>query len=321
MEKPFGHDAESARALSEALYAFFPEQSIFRIDHYLGKEQVENIVYFRAANPLFESAWNRDQIACVEITMSEAFGVKGRAEFYDRVGALRDVVQNHLLEVVACLAMELPRDGSHSALREARSKLLAKIEPLASADLVRGQVRGYLEEKGVAKDSKTETFAALRLFIDLPQWQGVPFYIRTGKGLAVTATDATVRWQRTSHPVLEDQAPAPQTSLRFRLSPGDLIGLSVNLKTPGEAMVGERSELLVERPSSGRMKPYERLLGDALSGDASMYAQREAVEESWRVFDAALRAGSPVHVYDEGSWGPEEAARVAPAGGWTNPPK
>ena len=321
LEKPFGHDAASARALSEALYRFFSEPDIFRIDHYLGKEQLGNIVYFRAANPLFENAWSREQIALVEITMSEQFGVKGRAEFYDAVGAVRDVVQNHLLEVVACLAAELPADRSHAALRRARTELLARVKPLATDDLVRGQVRGYLDEKGVAKDSRTETFAALRVFIDSPRWQGVPFYVRTGKSLAVSATDAIVRLKSGSHAVLDEQSPPPPASVRFRLSPGDAVALSVNLKTPGAAMVGESEELTLERPGKGRMKPYERLLGDALQGDASLYAERETVEQAWRVFDAALAANSEIHLYDEHSWGPEEANRVAPEGGWFNPAK
>jgi glucose-6-phosphate 1-dehydrogenase len=319
LEKPFGHDAASANALSEALYAHFPEEAIFRIDHYLGKEQVENIVYFRAANPLFESAWNAEHIACVEITMAEAFGVKGRAEFYDGVGAIRDVVQNHLLEVVACLAMELPTEAGHTPLRAARTKLLASVRELDPNDLVRGQVRSYQSEQGVAQGSKTETFAALRLFVDLPRWQGVPFFIRTGKALALTASDATVRFRSLSHPVLDEGTTPPPNTLRFRLGSGNLIALSANLKTPGEAMVGAAGELVLERPSEHDMKPYERLLGDAVDGDASQYAQRDAVEQSWRVFDAALNTNCAPYAYDEHSWGPEEANRVAPEGGWHNP--
>ncbi|HWL87250.1 MAG TPA: glucose-6-phosphate dehydrogenase [Polyangiaceae bacterium] len=320
LEKPFGHDAKSAKALSETLYASFPEEAIFRIDHYLGKEQVENIVYFRAANPLFEATWSGDYVACVEITMAESFGVKGRAEFYDGVGAVRDVVQNHLLEVVTCLAMELPAERGHSALREARTKLLARVKELRSEDLVRGQVRGYRDEKGVAKDSNTETFAALRLFIDTPRWKDVPFFIRTGKALAVTATDATVRWKG-GHPVFEDDNAPPANTLRFRLGSDNVIALAANMKKPGESMVGEASELVLRRSSAGDMKPYERLLGDAIDGDATMYARRDTVEETWRVVDAALKANTPVHPYDEGSWGPEEAHRIAPEGGWTNPRK
>jgi glucose-6-phosphate 1-dehydrogenase len=321
VEKPFGHDGPSARALSEALHAAFPEEAIFRIDHYLGKEQVENIVYFRASNPLFEASWNRDHVACVEITMAETFGVKGRAELYDGVGAIRDVVQNHLLEVVACIAMDLPAERGHAALREARTRLLARIEALDPADVVRGQVRGYRDEKGVRKDSTTETFAALRLRIDAPRWKDVPVFVRAGKSLAVTATEATVRWRGVGHPVLEDgYAPAPN-ALRFRLGPDNLIALAANVKSPGEPIAGASSELVLRRSADGAMKPYERLLGDAIDGDAAMYARRAAVEESWRVVDGALKAETKLHPYDEGSWGPEEARRVAPEGGWTNPVK
>lgn len=319
LEKPFGRDYASARALSAALYQFFPESSIFRIDHYLGKEQLENIVYFRAANPIFETVWNRGHIAWVEITMSEQFGVNGRGQFYDAVGAVRDVVQNHLLEVVACLAAEVPSGASHAQIRRARTELIAQIKELVPSDLVRGQVRGYLQEAGVAKDSKTETFAALRVFIDSPRWQGVPFYIRAGKSLRLSATDAIVRFKAAAHSALDDKSPMPPGGVRFRLSPGDALALSVNLKAPGAAMVGESAELAFSRPETGRMKPYERLLGDAIKGDASLYAERDAVEQAWRVFDVALAAGSPVHLYDEGSWGPEEASRVAPDGGWASP--
>ncbi len=319
LEKPFAHDSESAKALSEALYAFFPEQALFRIDHYLGKEQVENIVYFRAANPLFEAAWNREHVASVEITMAENFGVKGRAEFYDAVGAIRDVVQNHLLEAVACLALDLPEEGGHAALRGARTRLLSQVSELSHESLVRGQVRGYRDEPGVAKDSSTETFAALRLFIDSPRWAGVPFYIRTGKSLAVSITDATVRFKAAAHPVLDDREPAAANTFRFRLSPDNAIALVANVKSPGEAMIGEPGELVLRRSSAGALKPYERLLGDAIDGDASMYAERGAVEESWRVFDAALKADSTAYIYEEGSWGPEEANRVGPETGWANP--
>ncbi len=319
LEKPFGHDAASASALSESLYRFFPEERLFRIDHYLGKEQVENIIYFRAANPLFENAWNREHIAEVEITMAESFGVKGRAEFYDAVGAVRDVVQNHLLEVVACIALELPQSGDHAAIRKARTQLLAQVQELTSDALVRGQVHGYQAEKGVKNGSKTETFAALRLFVDSPRWQGVPFFIRTGKALALTATDAIVRFKGSTHPALEDRAAAAANAVRFRLGPNDAVALSANVKTPGEAFSGGASELVLQRGASGVMKPYERLLGDALDGDATQYAERAAVEQSWRVFDRALKDEATPFGYDEGSWGPAEANRVGPAAGWQNP--
>ncbi len=266
LEKPFGHDGASARALSAALYRFFPEPSIFRIDHYLGKEQLENIVYFRAANPLFDAVWTREHITHVEISMSERFGVKGRAEFYDAVGAVRDVVQNHLLEVVACLAAELPNDPSHAAFRRARTELIAQVRELASGDLVRGQVRGYLSEHGVAPGSTTETFAALRLFIDSPRWQGVPFYIRAGKNLPVNATDATVHFKAGRHAVLDEQVPPAPTHVRFRLSPGDALALSVNLKTPGSALVGAPAELSLSRPRSRSHEAVRALARRCLAG-------------------------------------------------------
>jgi glucose-6-phosphate 1-dehydrogenase len=320
LEKPFAHDAASAKTLSEALYAFFPEQSIFRIDHYLGKEQVENIAYFRAANPVFESSWNREHVSAVEVTMAESFGVKGRAEFYDAVGALRDVVQNHLLEVVACLAMDLPIEPGRAALRAARSQVLSKVRQVSSEDVVRGQFRGYKDEQGVAANSTTETFVALRLYIDSPRWAAVPFYLRAGKGMAVSATDATVRLQAPGHAVLDDGHAPGANALRFKLSPGSGITLVCNVKTPGEALSGQTAELVLKQPdAAGSLLPYERLLGDAIDGDASMYAERRAVEHSWRIFDAVLQSKTAPVEYEQGSWGPDTAQSISPEGGWHNP--
>lgn len=317
VEKPFGHDLASARALSAKLHAAFPEDSLFRIDHYLGKEQVENIVFFRAANRLFEATWSHEHIASVEITMAESFGIEDRAGFYDSVGTVRDVVQNHLLEVMAYLAMELPAARGHTALRDARTKLLTHVKALGPDDLVRGQVRGYRDVRGVAKDSTTETFASLRFTVDSARWRGVPFYVRTGKALAETMTEAIVRWKSVGHPVLEDTAAPRANALRFRIGPNNFIALATNVKAPGEAMRGESSELSLCRPATG-MKAYERLLGDAIDGDASMFARQDTVEEAWRIVDGALAAKTPVYPYDKGSWGPEEAARLAPKGGWSN---
>ncbi len=318
LEKPFGHDGASAKALSAALHRSFPEESIFRIDHFLGKESVENLVYFRAANPLIESAFHRDHVESVEITMAETFGVAGRAKFYDAVGAVRDVVQNHLLAVVACLAMELPTEKGHAGLRAARSRLLAQVRALAEGDIVRGQVRGYTDEDGVAKGSRTETFAVLRLFVDSPRWLGVPFYVRTGKALPVTATEATVRWKSACCPVLEERSPPAPNRLRFRLGPDAVIALRANVKTPGETMVGEPKELVFCRPPSDEMKPYERLLGDAIAGDPTLFARKDAVEASWRVVDPVLGA-KEVFPYAPSTWGPAEAARIQPEGGWSDP--
>jgi glucose-6-phosphate 1-dehydrogenase len=319
LEKPFGRDLASAKALSEAIHRSFPEEVLYRIDHFLGKEPVENLVYFRAANPLIERSLNGAQVESVQITMAETFGVKGRAEFYDNVGAIRDVVQNHLLATIACLAMELPDGAGRGGLREARSQLLANVRTLAKGDVVRGQARGYKDEKGVAKDSTTETFAILRFAIDTPRWKGVPFVVRVGKSLAVTATEAVVRWKGQKTSVLEDRrAPAPN-HLRFRIGPDTAIALGANVKVGGEAMVGEARELVLHRAETEGMTAYERLLGDAIDGDPTLFARKDAVEESWRVVDPILDNATPAFAYEPGSWGPPEAERIAPPGGWSEP--
>ncbi len=318
LEKPFGDDQRSAVALSALLHRYFPEEAIFRIDHFLAKESVENLIYFRAANPLVEASLHREHVERIEITMAESFGVKGRARFYDAVGAVRDVVQNHLLEVLACLAMELPAAKGVEGLRAARGRLLAQVRALSKGDLVRGQVRGYGDEEGVAKGSSTETFAALRLSIDSPRWQGVPFFIRTGKSLPLTATEATVRWKRGACCVLEEGSPPAPNYVRFRLGPDNVIALGANVKKDGEAMIGERAELVLRRSPADEMKPYERLIGDALDGEAALFADQESVEQSWRVVDPIAR-DKEVFVYEPGSWGPREAARIRPDGGWLDP--
>jgi glucose-6-phosphate 1-dehydrogenase len=257
-------------------------------------------------------------VQSVEITMAESFGVKGRARFYDDVGAVRDVVQNHLLEVIACIAGELPVGTGHVELRAARSRLLAQVRALTDADIVRGQVRGYDAEDGVAKGSTTETFAALRLFIDSPRWEGVPFFIRTGKSLPVTATEAIIRWKRAERSVLEETSPPAPNYVRFRIGPDNAIAIGANVKTDGPAMVGQRKELILRRTGAEETKPYERLIGDALDGDSTMFADMAAVEESWRVVDPVL-GSKQVFPYEAGSWGPAEASRIQPDGGWSNP--
>ena len=319
LEKPFGHDQASAKALSTALHAFYPEESIFRIDHFLGKEQVESIVYFRAANPLVECSLNAQHVESVQITMAETFGVEGRAEFYDNVGAVRDVIQNHLLELVACLAMELPTERGHHALRAARSKLLHQVQAIAKDDIVRGQVEGYQNEKGVEKGSTTETFAVVRVLVDSPRWKGVPFFIRAGKSLAVTATEAIVRWKRPGHPVLEDGDRPEANHVRFRIGPESGIAIGANVKTDGAKMTGHPSELLLCKSTAGAMKPYERLIGDAVDGDGTLFARKDAAEEAWRVVDPIVGNVAPVHPYAKGSWGPREAEKLTPEGGWWNP--
>jgi glucose-6-phosphate 1-dehydrogenase len=318
LEKPFGHDSASAKALSKALHAYFSEEAIFRVDHFLGKEPVENIVYFRAANPLVENSWSAAHVESIQITMAEKFGVKGRAKFYDSVGAIRDVVQNHLLQIVACLTMDLPAEKGHVALRDARTRLLAQVKPVEKSDLVRGQVRGYTEEESVEKGSTTETYAALRVGIDSLRWKGMPIFIRTGKSLTSTVTEAVVRFKVGPAVLDDEQAPAPN-HLRFRISPETIVALGANVKKPGEAAAGEPVELELRRESKAEMKAYERLLGDAIDGDATLFATKDAVEESWRIIDPILGNASPVSTYEPGSWGPAEASRVAPAGGWLEP--
>ena len=320
LEKPFGRDPASAKELSRALHRSFPEESIFRVDHYLGKEPVENIAYFRAANPLIEASFNANFVESIQITMAETMGVEGRAAFYDSVGAVRDVIQSHALEVVACLAMELPSAAGHAALRDERSRLLAHMNALSTADIVRGQVRTYHDEKGVADASTTETFAALRLTIDLPRWRDVPIFVRAGKFLRITATEATVRWKASCHPTMDERSPPASNHVRFRIGPDATIGLGVNVKTAGQAMVGEREELILHRQPPHAMKPYERLLGDAIDGDPTLFARKDAVEEAWRVVAPVLDDATPVYPYEPGSWGPEEANRIRPPGGWAEPP-
>jgi glucose-6-phosphate 1-dehydrogenase len=319
LEKPFGHDLASAKALNRALHAYLPEESIFRIDHYLGKESVQNLEYFRAANPLVERCMNAEQVESVQITMAETFGVEGRAKFYDAVGAVRDVVQNHLLEIVACLAMDLPQEKTRAALRRQRTRLLTQVCALKPDDIVRGQVRGYASEEGVAEDSKTETFAALALAIDSPRWSGVPFFIRTGKSLPVTATEAIVRWKGTDAPVLEDTRPPAPNHLRLRIGPDVAVALGVQMKADGEAMAGEPAELVLHRAGGGAMAPYERLLGDAIDGDSALLMPEDAVEQSWRIVEPVLGEKAPVFPYERGSWGPAEAGRIVPPGGWYAP--
>ena len=320
VEKPFGRNLASAQALNRTLHTFFPEQAIFRIDHYLGKEPVQNLIYFRFANPFFEAGWNRHSIQRVQITMAEQFGVAGRGRFYEEVGAIRDVVQNHLLMVIACLAMEEPSGRDHESIREERVKVLKMIRPLIPSDVVRGQFRGYRREVDVAPDSQVETFAALRFYIDSERWAGVPFYVRTGKCLPVTATEVLVEFKRPCCPVLDEIEPPLPNYFRFRLSPDVMIALGTKTKVPGEAMVGERIELVARHCSGDEMDPYERLLGDAMKGDATLFARGDGVEAAWHVVQPILQYGEPLYTYEPGSWGPKEADDLLDHDrGWHNP--
>ncbi len=320
VEKPFGHDLASATALNKTLHEHFPEEAIFRIDHFLGKEPVQNLSYFRAANPSADAGWNRAHIASVQITMAEKFGVAGRGGFYDAVGAVRDVVQNHMLEVIACLAMESAASTNHEDRRDERSALLKAIRTLDPSCAVRGQFRGYASEPGVAPGSKTETFAAMRFDIDNERWKGVPFFVRVGKCLPVTATEVLMRFKRYPRPVLDEPGPPPANYYRFQLGPKVVIALGANVKKPGELMEGELTELIAHQQHPGEMEPYERLLGDAAHGDGTLFAREDSVEESWRIVDPILGSTVPVYEYEPGTWGPREViGAVVPEGGWHDP--
>jgi glucose-6-phosphate 1-dehydrogenase len=319
IEKPFGHDLASAQELNRTLLATFDEKAIFRIDHYLGKRPVHTMVFFRFENAVLESFWNRTHIESVQITMVENFGVQGRGAFYDQTGAVRDVVQNHLFQVLANVAMEPPVRTDSESMRDEKVKVLKSIPPLEPANLVRGQFRGYRSEPGVAADSQVETFAALRLNVNSWRWQGVPFYIRAGKSLPVTCTEIFVRLRRP--PKVFPSCTSSANHFRFRISPEVNSAFGLTVMDPEEKMIGEPVELLrTHRPDSGEMDAYERVLGDAMAGDATLFAREDYVEEAWRIVDPALKAGTPVVEYEPKTWGPGEVGnKVVPPGGWHNP--
>ena len=320
VEKPFGRDLSSAQALNRTLHKSFPEAAIFRIDHYLGKEPVQNLLYFRFANSFLDPIWNSNYIRSVQVTMAENFGVLERGVLYEELGAIRDVVQNHMLQVVALLTMEAPVGGSSGVLRDEKQRAFQCMRPLSPADVVRGQYRGYRNEKGVASDSQVETFAAVKLYIDTPRWRGVPFYIRAGKQMPVTATEVFVELRRGAQTVFDVVPQSESDYFRFRLSPNISISLGARAKKPGEAMVGEPVELIVRQAPGDEMTPYERLLGDAIRGDAMLFVREDSVETAWSVVDPVLGNAAPVHEYEPNSWGPAEANRiVAGDGGWHNP--
>ncbi|MCB1675651.1 MAG: glucose-6-phosphate dehydrogenase [Halioglobus sp.] len=316
VEKPFGRDLASARALNRVLHATFDEDSIFRIDHYLGKEPVQNLMYFRFANSFLEPIWNRDHVASVQITLAEAFGVEGRGKFYDEVGALRDVVQNHLLQVLSLLAMDAPIDAGAAAQRNEKLRLMRGIETLRPENLVRGQFEGYRELAGVAADSPTETYAALRLHIDTWRWAGVPFYIRAGKHLPVTRCEVQVEFRQPPKAVFG--TPTDRANyVRFRLSPEVQIAIGAHSKRPGERLVGEDRELIAHDDPGDDMPPYVRLLGDAIRGDNTLFTRDDAVEEAWRILDPALSGASVLYPYRRGSWGPQASCDlIESACGW-----
>ncbi len=318
IEKPFGHDLASAKELNKVLLGIFDESDIFRIDHYLGKTPVSNMIAFRFANTFAEAFWNRNYIASVQITMAENFGVEDRGAFYDQTGTVRDVVQNHLFQILSNLAMEPPVRTDSESVRDEKVKVLKAIPAIEAKNLVRGQFRGYRDVKGVAKDSQTETFAALQLEINSWRWKGVPFYIRAGKCLPVTSTEVLGRFRKP--PTLIPDSVLTANHLRFRISPDVTIAMGLMFLGQGEKLSLETGEMVAARaPRAGDMDAYERLLGAAMEGDATLFAREDYVEEAWRIVDPILKQGIPVHSYAPNTWGPEQAERITPVGGWDNP--
>jgi glucose-6-phosphate 1-dehydrogenase len=320
VEKPFGHDRESARALNQTLLEYFPEPGVFRIDHYLGKEPVQNILYTRFANSTSEPLWNRQHVHSIQITMAEAFDVRDRGSFYDATGAMRDVVQNHMLQVLANLMMEPPTGEDHEAERDQKAALLKAVRPLDAASIVRGQYRGYRSAKGVRPDSTTETFVAVKLFVDSWRWAGVPVYIRAGKSLALTAAEATIRFAPPPRSTFGEKIDGPVNYIRMRLSPDINVAMGMRMKHPGERMEGVNVELMLTAHPPALTPPYQRLLGDAIHGVRELFGREDIVDAQWRIVEPILAHPPPCQDYEPGSWGPSAAdALIGTDGPWLTP--
>ena len=320
IEKPFGHDRATAAALNETIHRFFPESAIFRIDHFLGKEPVQNILYFRFANTIFEPLWNRHFIDHIQITMAESFGVQGRGAFYDQTGCVRDVIQNHLLQIVACLMMEPPHWDDPESVRDQKVALLRSIPPLTASEIARGQFHGYLDEPGVTAGSTVETYAAVRLRVDTWRWDGVPVYIRAGKQLPLTATEVRVQFRRPPAVVFAEAGRPTANFLRLQISPRIEGDLGIRTKKPGVEMVGSDATLSAISHDPDLMQAYERLLGDALRGDSTLFARQDEVDAEWAVVNDVLDDAVPCHPYEPGTWGPPECNSVVmPPEGWRDP--
>ena len=322
VEKPFGRDLASAQALNRIALSVFAEDAIFRIDHYLGKEAIMNILYFRFANSFLEPIWNRNYVSSVQITQSEDFGIKGRGAFYESAGCLRDVIQNHLFQIIALLAMEPPSYQGFGAVHSEKAKVFQAMRPLQPDDVVRGQYSGYRQEAGVAPDSDVETFCALRLFIDSWRWQGVPWYLRSGKCLEASAAEVLVELKPPPQKLFDDAAAVNERAnyLRFRISPNSAVALAARVKRAGKEFTGDQHELYLLDEQTGAESPYERLLEDALAGDGALFTREDAVEAAWAVVDPVLSSHHKAHLYQPGSWGPKEAdALIAADSRWHNP--